>query len=117
MAKERFVETYVPMAKEGKTALEIADALKIDGSAEKRAKYVSIRASQIRQELKNEGKKKAEEDGLSAEEKEKYISQLVDMIPKLKTRKRKSTFNSFVSHLENVLTQCDETEETKETIA
>ena len=80
----QFVSVFEPMAKQGKTALEIGHALGLQGDAEKVAQYVSVKASQLRAGLKKLALAKAAEGNLSDEDTEQLVTDLVNKLPRLR---------------------------------
>jgi len=74
-----FVKVFAPLAKEGKTALEIGQVLGLQGDADKIAAYVNLKSYSLRKRLKQ----MAEDKGLSVED----TNELVNRIPKLKGTK------------------------------
>lgn len=80
----RFVQVFEPMAKQGKSALEIGKALGIEGDAEKVAQYVSVKASQLRAGLKKLAIAKAAEQNLNDEDTASLVEQLANKLPRLR---------------------------------
>ena len=103
-----FLETYAPMAAEGKSALEIGQALGREGEPEKVAQYVSIRASQLRTSLKEAAAVRAVELGLDEEATAALVAKVAAGVPKLKRsngRGRKAEV--IVNMLDSILAQAD----------
>lgn len=98
-----FVKVFAPMAKEGKSALEIGQALGIEGDSAKVAQFVSVKASQLRARLAKAARAKAAKNGLSAEDAEKLAVTAAGLVPKLKSHGRKSGTDEIMSTLEGIL--------------
>lgn len=98
-----FVKVFAPMAREGKSALEIGQALGVEGDAAKVAQFVSVKASQLRARLIASAEKQAKEKGLSVEDSAALVKHVGEMLPKLKSHGRKSGTNEIVSVLEGLL--------------
>ena len=109
ITREDFCKVYVPAANSGKSALEIARELGLEGDDKKASQYVTVRASQMRAELKQEAEKMASQKELDESETAELVHKLVSLVPKLKRRttgERKST-KEFVDMLENLVAECD----------
>jgi len=86
-----FVRAYAPLAREGKSALEIGNALGIQGDAKKVASYVSVKASQIRKQLMELAVLEAQQKQLDPEETEQLVQAMKDKLPRLKGSGRKAS--------------------------
>lgn len=103
---ESFVKVYVPMAKAGKSALEIARELGLAGTDKQIVAYVTVKASNVRAELKRRAELAAKEAGLSPEKTGELVKATVAKMPKLSTRGKRST-KDIVSVLDSILSRCD----------
>lgn len=103
VSTKKFIEVYAPMAKEGKSAFEIATALGLKGDKNKVAQSVSMRASQLRKRLQTEGERVAKEKGLDKEATAALIKAMGDKLPRMKSHGRKSEISEIVSALDAVL--------------
>ena len=105
-----FCKTYVPMAKAGKSALEIGRALGIEKDTDEAiSQFVSQKASNYRKELREAAVVAAQKQGLTGDEADAFVQAAVDKLPKLKTRTRQT--EDFVSFLDELLAECDEENE------
>ncbi len=109
-----FCETFIPMAKAGKSALEIGQALGIEGEDKKVSQAVSVRAANYRKELKTEAKRVADEQGLSKEKTEALMASCAAKMPKL-TKRSRDKLDSFADFLDGLLEDADTTNEGEET--
>jgi hypothetical protein len=111
-----FVRVYGPMAKQGKSALEIGQALGFTGDAKKVAIAVSVKASQLRKRLINAAKSKAAAEGLSDEDANMLVATMANKLPKIRggERGRKSDVTAIVSALDEVLAAIDKESATVE---
>jgi len=101
-----FCRAYVPMAKAGKSALEIANALEVDKPTdEEKSQFVSQKASNYRKELRAAAAKAAKAQGLDAEATKKLVDESAAKLPKLTTRTR--TTEDFGAFLDGLLAECD----------
>ena len=101
-----FCRAYVPMAKAGKSALEIANALGVDKPTdEEKSQFVSQKASNYRKELRAAALKAAEKDGLDKEATAKLVEAAAAKLPKLSVRTR--TTENFGAFLDELLAECD----------
>jgi hypothetical protein len=101
-----FVKVFTPMAKQGKSALEIGKALGVKGTAEQVAQFVSIKASQIRKRLKIEAARLASERGLSPEETNTLVAEMGNRLPRLKSAAgRKANVGEVVAAIDAVLAE------------
>lgn len=98
-----FVNVFAPMALAGKSALEIGQALGVEGDAEKVAQFVSVKSSQLRARLVKAAEAAAVEQGLDADATEALVKAAAAKMPKLKSRGRKSDTASIVSALDAIL--------------
>lgn len=110
ISNEKFYEVYVPAAKEGRSALEIGNMLGIEGDEKKVAQFVTVKAAQLRKQLKDNILQRASEKGLSKEKTDEAVSQVATKIPKLKTRGRhkKELSEQLKNDIEDILSACDE---------
>lgn len=104
-----FVRVYGPLAKQGKSALEIGQALGMTGDAKKIAIAVSVKASQLRKRLVESAQAKAKADNLSDEDTAKLVETMGAKLPKIKgaTRGRKADVSAIVAALDEVLSALD----------
>jgi len=101
-----FCRAYVPMAKAGKSALEIANALGVDKPTdEEKSQFVSQKASNYRKELRAAALKSAEKEGLDKDATAKLVEAAAAKLPKLQTRTR--TTEDFGAFLDELLAECD----------
>jgi len=96
-----FIRTYVKMAKEGKSALAIAEALGVNKPTDtEKAQFVSQKASNYRKQLRSEAVAMAEKQGLDETATKELVESTVAKLPKLKTRTREaSNLSSFLDDL------------------
>jgi CRISPR/Cas system CSM-associated protein Csm2 small subunit len=106
-----FAKVFAPMARDGKSALEIGQALGIKGDAAKVAQFVSVKASQLRARMAKDAEDKAKKENLSPEDTEKLVAATVAKLPKLKSRGRQSGTAELVSMLDSLLTSVNERDE------
>ena len=101
-----FCRAYVPMAKAGKSALEIANALGVDKpSDEEKSQFVSQKASNYRKELRAAALKSAQAQGLDEEKTKALVEASAAKLPKLQVRTR--TVEDFGAFLDELLAECD----------
>ena len=101
-----FVKVFAPMAKQGKSALEIGQALGMKG--DNIAVAVSVKASQLRKRLKDAAVKTAASKGLDAEATKALVETMEAKLPKIKSRGRKGEVDELVSAIDSVLSALDE---------
>jgi len=96
-----FIRTYVSMARDGKSALQIAEALGVDKPTDaEKAQFVSQKASNYRKQLRSEAVAMAEKQGLDETATKELVESTVAKLPKLKTRTREaSNLSSFLTDL------------------
>jgi len=126
--KATFCRTYIPMARNGKTALEIGKALGVDKLEGKDtdaaiSQFVCQKASNYRKELKVEATvaAKVEVDNQkpkltkkqAAEFVAEFVAEAVAKLPKLTTRTR--SIADFGAFLDEILAECDSEEEVTDT--
>jgi len=106
-----FVKTFTPLARQGKSALEIGKALGLKGSAEQVAQFVSIKASQLRKRLKSEAARLASERGLDAAATDALVAEMGNRLPRIKSAAgRKSNVGEIVSAIDSVLAELNSAE-------
>jgi hypothetical protein len=104
--RDTFCRTYVPMARAGKTALEIANELGVDKPTdEEKSQFVSQKASNYRKELRTDALAKAKEAKLDEEATKALVEATTAKLPRLSKRTR--TTDSFVDFLDELLAECD----------
>lgn len=108
-----FVKVFAPLAKQGKSALEIGQALGMTGDEDKIAIAVSVKASQLRKRLADAAVKTAEEKGLDAEATKALVKTMSDKLPRIKSRGRKGEVTELVSAIDSVLAALDAPAETE----
>lgn len=109
-----FCRAYVKMAKAGKSALEIANALGVDKPTdEEKSQFVSQKASNYRKELRSAALASAAKSGLDKAATDKLVAESAAKLPKLSVRTR--TTENFGSFLDELLAECDNEEEQTET--
>jgi len=100
-----FCRTYLTMAREGKSALEIGKSLGVDklegkDTDAKVSQFVSQKASQYRKVLRNEAESVAKEQGLDADAAKALSDAAAAKLPKLQTRTRVTeSLGSFIDEL------------------
>lgn len=96
-----FIRTYVKMAKEGKSALAIAEALGVNKPTDtEKAQFVSQKASNYRKQLRSEAVVMAEKQGLDENATKELVESTAAKLPKLSTRTRTaSNLSSFLTDL------------------
>ena len=101
----KFCEAYIPMAKEGKSAADIAKVLEFtDGTKQSAAQKVSQRASVLRSRLKKDAEAAAKTESLDATDTASLVESVVSMLPKLK---RSNTAPNLVCMLDEIIAKCD----------
>ena len=98
-----FVKVYVPMAMADKSALEIGQALGIEGDEDKVAQFVSVKASQLRARLAAKAEAAAVKAALDSDATKALIDAATAKLPKIKSRGRKSGTDELVSVLDAIL--------------
>ena len=83
-----FVRGYTPLARAGKSALEIGKSLGVPGTDKEVASYVSVKSSQLRKKLVEIAVAEATAKGLSAEETAVLVQAMRDKLPKIKGANR-----------------------------
>ena len=115
ISRDEFLSVYVPKARSGKSALEIADALGIEETDEKRRKqFVSQKVSNYRRELQAAALEVATSQGLDEEATTKLVEEYADKLPRLR-RGRNRASTELVSFLDDLLAQADAEPETEDT--
>lgn len=105
ITRETFCPTYLHMAKEGKSAVEIGNALGVDklegkDTPAKVAQFVCQKASNYRKELREQARAKAQEAGLNKKDTEKMVTEAAALLPKLQTRTRQAKdFAAYLTEL------------------
>ena len=102
-----FVKVFAPMAKQGKSALEIGQALGMTGEPDKIAIAVSVKASQLRKRLTEAAAKAAIDKGLDEKSTAELVKSMSDKLPRIKSRGRKSSTEDLVSAIDSVLADLD----------
>ena len=114
--KATFCRKYVPMAKAGKSALEIGKALGVDTFKDtdtKVSQFVSQKASIYRKELKLAAEAVAKKEGLSDEDAATKVRETMAKLPKLQTRTR--VVVDFAAFLDGLIADCDTPQEEGDT--
>ena len=88
ITRDTFLKSFMPMAKAGKSAVEIARTLGMEGEDKAVSMKVSQQAGKYRKEFKAFAVADANKKELEGEEREKYLDSVDALIPKLKTRTR-----------------------------
>jgi hypothetical protein len=104
---EEFFKVYNGMAKQGKSALEIARAIGHEGADDKAAQFVSVKASQLRTAIKKDAEKEGVKLGLSGDALTTFIDKCVDKVPTLGGRGRKKRAKSLLSVVDAILAEVD----------
>lgn len=107
VSRKMFLATYVPMAKEGKTALEIGKALGIEGPDDKVSLYVTVKACQIRTHFKDHAEMLATSQKLEGEAREAFIAGIKGKVPKLQSRKSGGNFDELIGFVDNLMASLD----------
>lgn len=102
-----FVKVFAPMAKQGKSALEIGQALGMTGDKEKIAIAVSVKASQLRKRLAEAAAKTAAEKGLDEKATAELVKTMSDKLPRIRSRGRKAEVSELVDAIDAVLEGLD----------
>jgi len=102
-----FVKVFAPLAKQGKSALEIGQALGMTGDEDKIAIAVSVKASQLRKRLADAAVKTAEAKGLDEKATAELVKTMSDKLPRIKSRGRKGEVTELVSAIDSVLAALD----------
>lgn len=104
---QAFCAVYIPAAKAGKSALEIAKELKLQGDDEKITQYVTVKASQLRDRLRKAAAAKADAEGIKGAAKDKLVEQAGAKVPKLKSQGRSSEVAELSSYIDGLLEKLD----------
>ena len=102
-----FVKVFAPMAKQGKSALEIGQALGMTGDSDKIAIAVSVKASQLRKRLADAAVQTATAKGLDEKATAELVKTMSDKLPRIKSRGRKGEVSELVSAIDSVLAALD----------
>ena len=102
-----FVKVFAPMAKQGKSALEIGQALGLTGDEKKIAAAVSVKASQLRKRLADAARKTAAEKGLDEKATAELVETMQNKLPTIQSRGRKAEVTELVSAIDSVLEGLD----------
>ena len=102
-----FAKVYIPMAKEGKSALDIANALNVGGDDKSAAQYVTIKAHNIRKKLEKEARAVAVKENLDEDATEALVVSTTAKMPKLQTRGRRPAVTNMTAALD-ALFEADE---------
>jgi len=94
------------MAKQGKTALEIANALGVDKPTnEEKSQFVSQKASNYRKELRKHAEAVAKKQELDEDATKALVEATTAKLPRLS--KRTTTTDNFADFLDDLLDSCD----------
>ena len=85
-----FLAIYAPLARDGKSAVEIGKALGLTGDVDKIATYVSVKASSLRKALKQEASIRIKELGLKNEDADRLFAIVNERVPMMKRGARSS---------------------------
>jgi len=99
----RFVETFATMVKQGKSALEVGQALGLQGDSKRIAQYVNIKASQIRKKLEQSATNRAKLLGLNPEDTAKLVSETVGRLPRIRAQGRPAQVTNAILDVLNRL--------------
>ncbi len=102
-----FVGTFTRLAKQGKSALEIGQALGLKGTEDQISQAVSVRASQLRKRLKEGALATARLKGLDKEATETLVKEMSEKLPRIKSKGRASEVSELVSAIDAVLAELD----------
>jgi CRISPR/Cas system CSM-associated protein Csm2 small subunit len=98
-----FVKVFAPMAKAGKSAFEIGQALGIEGNEEKVSQAVSVKASQLRKRLKEAAQSAAKSQGLDEKATEALVAEMAAKLPRIRSKGRASEVSDLVSAIDEAL--------------
>ena len=90
LKREDFCPVWCKGAKEGKTALEIARELGLEGDADKVSQIVSQRASLYRRQLREMAEQEIVEKSLGEKAAEKLRAEVLEIMPTLTARHREA---------------------------
>jgi hypothetical protein len=102
-----FVGVFTRLAKQGKSALEIGQALGLKGTEDQVSQAVSVKASQLRKRLKEGALATARLKGLDKEATETLVKEMADKLPRIKSKGRASEVSELVSAIDAVLAELD----------
>jgi len=114
LKREDFCPVWTRMAREGRTALEIAKALGLEGEDHKISQAVSQRATLYRKQLRDMAEAEIVEKKLGKKEAEQLRAEVLEIMPKLSARQRESAGSDLREYLRGLVAQADApTEETE----
>lgn len=103
-----FVKVFAPMAKAGKSAFEIGQALGMTGDKAKVATAVSVKASQLRKRLADAAVKTAAANKLDKKATAELVEKMKTKLPSIKSRGRQASTDELVTAIDEVLADLDE---------
>lgn len=98
-----FVKVFAPMAKAGKSALEIGQALGFEGDEDKISAAVSVKASQLRKRLKEAALSAAKAQKLDEKATEALVVSMSAKLPRIHSKGRASEVSDLVSAIDAAL--------------
>ena len=104
---ESFAKVFLPMVREGKSALEIGKAVGFKGTDEKITLATSAKAAQLRGKLKMLALDTAAKQGLGEKETNALVSEMTSKIPRIKGGGRPSKVGELVSVIDGILAELD----------
>ena len=104
-----FAKTYATLAKAGKSALEIGQALEVEGTDKEIAQYVSVKASQLRKTLRESAEQMAKDSNMSENDAKVFVDKNTDLLPRL-NRGRKAVASEVASALRDMLSELNDAE-------
>lgn len=102
-----FVKVFAPMAKQGKSSLEIGRALGFKGSDEKVSQMVSSKATILRKRLRDSAVETAKAKGLNEADTEALVALMGNKLPRIKSKGRPSEVGELVDAIDSVLAELD----------
>jgi len=98
-----FVKVFAPLAKAGKSAFEIGQALGLEGDEDKVSQAVSVKASQLRKRLKESAESAAKAQGMDKEATEALVAAMGAKLPRIRSKGRASEVSDLVSAIDEAL--------------
>jgi hypothetical protein len=104
---ESFAKVFLPMVREGKSALEIGKAVGFKGTDEKITLATSAKAAQLRGKLKMLALDTAAKQGMDEKQTNALVSEMTSKIPRIKGGGRPSRVGELVSMIDGILAEID----------
>jgi hypothetical protein len=102
-----FVKVYPGMARAGKSALEIGQALGVNGNDKQIAQFVSLKATGLRKRLCENAEVEAKKAGLDKDQTAALVKASGDKVPGIKSYNRAIKTSEIVAALDAVLAALD----------